>query len=66
MIRAFTPEERVRLTPNYAHAISSSKCKVDWTTRRGTVVRCSQNEVYIRWDGRATPDHLPIKGVEKA
>jgi len=61
----FIRGDRVKLTDRYADALNRSlKAKLDWRIRRGVVWRCSASDVYITWDGRATLDSIPIKGVE--
>ena len=47
--------------------INKSKKKIDWLHRHGTVLSVSPvtDNVYIRWDGRVSPDVWPFRAVEK-
>jgi hypothetical protein len=41
--------------------------KVDWTARRGIVIRVSAptDTVIVKWDDRATADFWPMRALEK-
>ena len=60
--------DRVKLTARVAAAFNDNKRpgKVDWTGRRGVIKRISANKAHalVLWDGRKTPDEVPIGGVE--
>lgn len=60
--------DRVKLTARVAAAFNNNKRpgKLDWTDRRGVIERISANKVhaFVLWDGRKTPDELPINGIE--
>lgn len=60
--------DRVKLTARVAAAFNNNKRpgKFDWTVRRGIVERISANKVhaFVLWDGRKSPDELPISGIE--
>ena len=63
----FAKGDRVKLTDRFADTLNRAiKAKLDWRVRRGVVARCNSSEVYVIWDGRATMDQIPIKGVERA
>jgi len=63
--RAFERGQRVKLAETYARALMLKR-SMDWLHRRGTVRYCSPATVYIQWDGRATMDTVPVKGVALA
>jgi hypothetical protein len=69
------PDDRVRLQRDLAERLMKhcackrykSKRKIDWLHRHGTVLSVSPvtDSVYIRWDGRVSPDVWPFRAVEK-
>jgi hypothetical protein len=69
------PDDRVRLQRDLAERLMKhcackrykSKRKIDWLHRHGTVLSISPvtDSVYIRWDGRVSPDVWPFRAVEK-
>ena len=69
------PDDRVRLQRDLAERLMKhcackrykSKRKIDWLHRHGTVLSVSPvtDNVYIRWDGRVSPDVWPFRAVEK-
>jgi hypothetical protein len=69
------PDDRVRLQRDLAERLMKrcackrykSKRKIDWLHRHGTVLTVSPvtDNVYIRWDGRVSPDAWPFRAVEK-
>jgi hypothetical protein len=62
----FTRGEPVKLTERYAETLCRMpKVRVDWKSRRGIVHRCSDSEVYIRWDGLKSLEAVPFKAVER-
>ena len=63
--RAFERGQRVKLAETYARALMLKR-SMDWLHRRGTVRYCSPATVYIQWDGRATMDTVPVRGVTLA
>ena len=60
--------DRVKLTARAAAAFNNNMRpgKLDWTDRRGVVERITANKanVIVRWDGRKSPDDLPIRSIE--
>ena len=60
--------DRVRLAASAAAAFNNNRRpgKLDWTDRCGVVERVTANKanVIVRWDGRRSPDDLPIRSVE--
>jgi hypothetical protein len=60
--------DRVKLTVRVAAAFNNNKRpgRLDWEDRRGVLERISANKVnaLVRWDGRKTPDEVPINGIE--
>jgi hypothetical protein len=60
--------DQVKLTARVAAAFNKHKRpgKFDWTDRRGVIERISANKVsaFVLWDGRKSPDELPINGIE--
>ena len=60
--------DRVKLTARVAAAFNNNRRpgKIDWIDRRGVIARISANKVhaFVLWDGRKTPDELPINGIE--
>jgi hypothetical protein len=60
--------DRVKLTARVAAAFNNNKRpgRLDWADRRGVLERISANKVHavVRWDGRKTPDEVPINGIE--
>jgi hypothetical protein len=60
--------DRVKLTVRVAAAFNNNKRpgRLDWEDRRGVLERISGNKVnaLVRWDGRKTPDEVPINGIE--
>ena len=60
--------DRVTLTARAAAAFNNNMRpgQLDWTDRRGVVERVTANKanVMVRWDGRKSPDDLPIRSIE--
>ena len=60
--------DRVRLTARAAEAFNNNRRpgKIDWFARCGVVERVTANKanVIVRWDGRKSPDDLPIRSIE--
>jgi hypothetical protein len=60
--------DRVKLTSRAAAAFNNNMRpgQLDWTDRCGVVERVTANKanVIVRWDGRRSPDDLPIRSVE--
>ena len=60
--------DRVKLTSRAAAAFNNNMRpgQLDWTDRRGVVERVTANKanVMVRWDGRKSPEDLPIRSVE--
>ena len=60
--------DRVKLSARVAACFNNNRRpgKFDWTARRGVVDRISVNKVraFVLWDGRKSPDELPINGIE--
>ena len=60
--------DRVKLTARVAAAFNKNKRpnKFDWAHRRGVVERITVNKVhaFVLWDGRKSPDEVPINGIE--
>jgi hypothetical protein len=60
--------DRVKLTGRVAAAFNNNKRpgRIDWADRRGVIERIAANKVhaFVIWDGRKTPDELPINGIE--
>ena len=60
--------DRVRLTARAAAAFNNNRRpgKIDWTDRCGVVERVTANKanVIVRWDGRKSPDDVPIRSIE--
>ena len=69
------PADRVKLQRDLAERLMKhcackrykSKKKIDWLHRHGTVLSVSPvtDNVYIRCDGRVSPDVWPFRAVEK-
>jgi hypothetical protein len=70
------PDDRVRLQRDLAERLMKRDCaskgyrsrrKIDWPRREGIVMSVSPvtDSVYIRWEGRVTPDVWPFRAVEK-
>ena len=69
------PADRVKLQRDLAERLMKhcackrykSKKKIDWLHRHGTVLSVSPvtDNVYIRWDGRVSPDVWPFRAVVK-
>ena len=57
----------MRLTARVAAAFNNNKRpgRADWNGRRGVVERISNNKVhvFVLWEGRKTPDEVPIIGI---
>lgn len=60
--------DREKLTARVAAAFNSNKRrrKFDWKIRRGVVERIPANRAIatVLWDGRKSPDAVPITGLE--
>ena len=60
--------DRVKLTARAAAVFNNNKrpTMFDWTARRGVVERVTANKanVIVRWDGRKSPDDVPIRSIE--
>ena len=66
------PADRVKLQRDLAerlmkHCACKRYKRIDWLHRHGTVLSVSPvtDKVYIRWDGRVSPDVWPFRAVEK-
>lgn len=63
--------DRVKLTDAAAKVFMNNKRhkqhRVDWTSRFGTVQRCSMtsDDVCVKWDDRTTFDHWPMRALAK-
>jgi hypothetical protein len=61
--------DRVKLTARVAAAFNNNKRpgRFDWNDRRGVIERISANKVsaFVLWEGRKTPDEIPIHGIER-
>ena len=66
----FRRGDRVKLTARAAAAFNNNKRPnmFDWTDRRGVIERITANKanVMVLWDGRKSPDDLPIRSIEPA
>jgi hypothetical protein len=62
------PGDRVKLKARVAAAFNNNKRpgQLDWSDRRGVIDRISTNKVHalVLWDGRRTPDEVPITGID--
>jgi len=60
--------DRVKLTARVAAAFNNNKRpgQLDWKDRRGVIERISANKVnaLVLWEGRKTPDEVPINGID--
>jgi hypothetical protein len=60
--------DKVKLKARVAAAFNNNKRpgKVDWADRRGVIDRISANKVnaLVLWEGRRTPDEVPITGID--
>jgi hypothetical protein len=73
--RAFVKGDRVEVEPRIGRRLASGRCKQKggtimkqsamWINRRGTITDCNVYNAYVKWDGRATVEMMPVKSFRK-